>query len=253
MEEKMRLELNNIFFSYDGQKALKGISCAFESGKFYGIFGPNGSGKSTLLKIITGELPPQSGSIAPHLPLQQRARFLALVEQETPPRIPLRVREVVALGRYPWRRQRDNPAALENALNALALLPLAERPFNHLSGGEKQRVLLARALAQDTELLLLDEPASSLDLKHQITFYCLLQQLTRQGKCVVMVSQDLFLAPQYLDQALLLKNGQLAACGIPNAILDAANIQQVFGCTLPTTSAGTMNPLACEKDRLPCS
>ena len=238
----MRLELNNIFFSYAGQKALRGIHCVFESGKFYGIFGPNGSGKSTLLKIITGELPPQSGSIVPHLPPAQRARFLALVEQETPGRIPLRVREIVSLGRYPWRRQQDNPAAIENALNALALQPLAERPFNHLSGGEKQRVMLARALAQDTELLLLDEPASSLDLKHQITFYCLLQQLTHEGKCVVMVSQDLFLAPQYLDQALLLQNGQLAASGIPGDILDAAKIQQVFGCTLPAREFPATSP-----------
>lgn len=231
----MRFELHQIEFSHVGaeRKTLNRVSAVFESGHFYGIFGPNGSGKSTLLKMITAELRPDKGHCEPHLSPENRARILSLVEQELPPRIPLKVREVVALGRYPWRGHPENPAMVESALEALSLLPFAERPYDQLSGGEKQRVMLARAIAQNTELLLLDEPASSLDLNHQIEFYRFLQKLARQGRCVIMVSQDLFLAPQYLDWMLLLKEGVLAAEGKPAEIMTNDMIKQVFGCSLP--------------------
>lgn len=231
----MRFELHQIEFSHAAaeRKTLNAISTVFEGGRFYGVFGPNGSGKSTLLKIITGELRPHKGHCDPHFSPANRARILSLVEQELPSRIPLQVREVVALGRYPWRGLPENPALVESALEALSLLPFSERPYDQLSGGEKQRVMLARAIAQDTELLLLDEPASSLDLNHQIELYRFLQKLARQGRCVIMVSQDLFLAPQYLDRMLLLKEGKLAAVGIPVEIMTNDRIKQVFGCTLP--------------------
>ncbi len=231
----MRFELQQIEFSHAGaeRKTLNNISTIFESGRLYGLFGPNGSGKSTLLKIITGELQPHKGSCQPQFSAESRARILSLVEQELPPRIPLKVREVVTLGRYPWRGLSENPVLVESALETLSLLPFAERSYDQLSGGERQRVMLARAIAQDTEFLLLDEPASSLDLKHQIAFYCFLQKLARQGRCVIMVSQDLFLAPQYLDWMLLLKEGELAAEGKPAEILTSDMIKRVFGCSLP--------------------
>lgn len=203
------IELKNVSFSYSpGNPVLKGISACFESGVFYGIFGPNGCGKSTLLKLITGELVPDSGSISPRWndPLERACR-LAMVEQEIPRRIPLTVREVVALGCYPWVKRGNMSSDVEVILNELQLAPLAEKPFSHLSGGERQRTMLARSVAQDTPILLLDEPASSLDIGFQHEFYRLLRRFARKGKCIVMISHDLFIAPHYLDEALLLKGG----------------------------------------------
>ena len=186
-------------------------------------------GKSTLLKLITGELSPDSGTVLPHWsdPLERACR-LAMVEQEIPGRIPLTVREVVALGRYPWMRRRKVSSDIEEILNELQLVPLAEKPYSHLSGGERQRTMLARAVAQDTPILLLDEPASSLDIGFQHEFYRLLRRFARKGKCIVMISHDLFIAPHYLDDALLLKEGTLFAGGTPTEVITTENLHRVF-------------------------
>ena len=224
------IELKNVCFSYSlGNPVLEGISIRFNAGAFYGIFGPNGCGKSTLLKLITGELAPDSGSISPRWndPLERACR-LAMVEQEIPGRIPLTVREVVALGRYPWMRRRKVSSDIEAILNDLQLVPLAEKPYSHLSGGERQRTMLARAVAQDTPILLLDEPASSLDIGFQHEFYRLLRRFARKGKCIVMISHDLFIAPHYLDEALLLKDGMLFARGTPAQVIHPGNLRVVF-------------------------
>ncbi len=224
------IELKNVCFSYSpGNPVLEGISIRFNAGAFYGIFGPNGCGKSTLLKLITGELVPDSGSISPRWndPLERACR-LAMVEQEIPGRIPLTVREVVALGRYPWMRRRKVSSDIEEILNELQLTPLAEKPYSRLSGGERQRTMLARAVAQDTPILLLDEPASSLDIGFQHEFYRLLRRLADRGKCIVMISHDLFIAPHYLDEALLLKDGMLFARGTPAQVIQPGNLRVVF-------------------------
>ena len=224
------IELKNVCFSYSpGNPVLEGISIRFNAGAFYGIFGPNGCGKSTLLKLITGELAPDSGSISPRWndPLERACR-LTMVEQEIPGRIPLTVREVVALGRYPWMRRRKVSSDIEEILNELQLTPLAEKPYSRLSGGERQRTMLARAVAQDTPILLLDEPASSLDIGFQHEFYRLLRRLADRGKCIVMISHDLFIAPHYLDEALLLKDGMLFARGTPAQVIHPGNLRVVF-------------------------
>ncbi len=224
------IELENVSFSYSpGSPVLKGISARFSAGGFYGIFGPNGCGKSTLLKLIFGELVPDSGNISPRWndPLERACR-LAMVEQEIPGRIPLTVREVVALGRYPWVRRRKVSSDIEEILNELQLAPLAENPYSHLSRGERQRTMLARAVAQDTPILLLDEPASSLDIGFQHEFYRLLRRFARKGKCIVMVSHDLFIAPHYLDEALLLKEGTIFAEGTPAQVVSPENLHAVF-------------------------
>ena len=224
------IELKNVSFSYSsGNPVLKEITTRFNAGAFYGIFGPNGCGKSTLLKLITGEIVPDSGSISPRWndPLERACR-LAMVEQEIPGRIPLTVREVVALGRYPWMRRRKALSDIQEVLNELQLAPLAEKPYSHLSGGERQRTMLARAVAQDTPILLLDEPASSLDIGFQHEFYRLLRRFARKGKCIVMISHDLFIAPHYLDEALLLKGGTIFARGTPAQMLSPENLRAVF-------------------------
>lgn len=226
------IELENVTFGYAGRPVLNKLSTRFEPGRFYGIFGPNGSGKSTLLKLITGELTPNSGRLAPtYATASERARTLAVVEQEIPARIPLSVREVVALGRYPWRKSTGNTAVVEDAVRRLQLTELSSQPYSNLSGGERQRVMLARAVAQATPFLLLDEPASSLDIGFQRAFYRLLRQFAREGKCVLMVSHDLFIAPHYLDAALLLHQGRLIAAGTPGEVLAAERLTTVFDCT----------------------
>jgi iron complex transport system ATP-binding protein len=227
------IELRKVDFSYSENKVLAGVSATFPFGGLHGVFGPNGSGKSSLLKIITGELRPDAGEVSPtySCPLQ-RARSLTFVEQEIPARIPLSVREVVWLGRYPWKRDSSGNEAAEQALKTLKLSGIADKPYNQLSGGERQRVMLARALAQDTGILILDEPASSLDIRYQNFLYELLQELSAFGKCVIMVSHDFFIAPRYLNTALLMNEGRIHAAGSPDKVLSPENIQDVFRCKI---------------------
>ena len=223
------IELKNIIFSYKDHRVLDDVSATFEPGRFYGIFGPNGCGKSTLLKIITGELTPDSGTVLPFFSgVLERARKIAFVEQDVPVRIPLSVRAVTALGRYPWRRGPEKPEVVERVLGMLRLLPFAEKPYNCLSGGERQRVMLARALAQETPILILDEPASSLDIGFQHSFYKTLRELSDQGKCILMVSHDLFTAPRYLGCALLLNGGKIHGAGAPEQTLSPEHLNRVF-------------------------
>lgn len=226
------IELENVTFSYSGHRVLNDVSAGFAPGCFYGIFGPNGCGKSTMLKLITGELNPESGRITPRWrdPLE-RARRLAVVEQEIPNRIPLTVREIVALGRYPWERGgQSDPHVVDRVLESMRLAELAGSAYGNLSGGERQRVMLARAAAQETPVLLLDEPASSLDIGFQHAFYRMLRGLAEQGKCVVMVSHDLFIAPNYLDEALMLKDGRIFCRGRADEVVSDGNLQAVFQC-----------------------
>ena len=221
----------NLEFSYNGkQKVLSGVSLGFETGKFYGIYGPNGSGKSTLLKVLTGELKCSAGSVVPgwRTPLE-RALHIALVEQQGPVTLPLTVAETAALGRYPWERSsRGRGGEVNEILEKLELLPLANRPFNALSGGEKQRVMLARALVQNTPVLCLDEPGSSLDIGFQHTLCRILKELTEQGKCIIMISHDLFAAPAYLDRMILIDGGKVVAEGSPGELKEKKIVRRVF-------------------------
>ena len=227
------IKLDNVDFSYSDKKVLSGISTDFAPGEFYGIFGPNGSGKSTLLKILTGELSPKTGALTPNYSNAiERARKMAFVEQEIPSGIPLTVREVVMLGRYPWKRNPGHHQAVDEAITALGLTQYAGKSYNCLSGGERQRVMLARSLAQETDIMILDEPASSLDITYQNSFYKLLRKLSEGGKCIIMVSHDLFIAPGYISKAILLDNGEISATGTPKQVLTPDNILQTFHCKI---------------------
>jgi iron complex transport system ATP-binding protein len=231
----MHYKLENINFTYKNseRKTLIDINCSFEKRKFYGIYGPNGSGKSTLLKILSCEVKADSGKIILPFPKEKRAQHLALIEQNIPVNIPLSVKDTVALGKYPWRKEKYNEKNLQNALLAMDLIKLSERNYSTLSGGEKQRVMLARALTQNTEFLLLDEPGSSLDLKHQISLYKLLKNEAKNGRCIIMVSQDLFLATKYIDEIILMKEGKLLKKGKTQDILKQNTIEETFNCKVP--------------------
>lgn len=226
------VECENINFSYGREKIISDVSLKFEAGKFYGIFGPNGSGKSTLLKLLTGELRPDSGKLSPEQKnLLLRARDMALLEQHVPPFLPLNAAETIALGRYPWKRQLHNTDRQEimDVLNEVGLASAADRPYNQLSGGEKQRVMLARTLIQNTKVLFLDEPGSSLDAGFQHTFCKILHRLAAEkGKCIIMVSHDLYAAPLYLDFMILLSRGRIMKQGTPAELRNSPELRELF-------------------------
>ena len=236
------LTLKNIGFAYGPLRVLQGIDLEIKPGEMIGILGPNGSGKSTLLKILDGVLPAQEGSISLYdQPLQklkrrQIARQIAMVAQENHFRFSFTALEVVLMGRFPhlkrlqFESHRDLAIAQE-ALRATQVADLAGRPVHTLSGGEKQQVLIARALAQEPQLILLDEPSSFLDLKHKRAIFQLIANLSREkGLGVVVVSHDIDLAAYYCGSLLLLKQGKIYAKGSPAEVITKENIEAVYDC-----------------------
>lgn len=227
---------------YGSTPVLSDATLQVSRGELLGIVGPNGSGKSTLLKAMSRVLPPRQGRIL----LQEddiykmrparAARHLAVVPQESGLDFPFTVEDVVMMGRIPHlkRFQREGPQDREivrEAMRQTNIIELAERLVTELSGGEKQRVLIARALAQEPEVLFLDEPTSFLDLNYQIEIMDLLNRLRyEQGLTAVMVVHDLNLASQYCDNLLVLKAGQIFTAGNPAQVLTEALIKEVYGC-----------------------
>jgi iron complex transport system ATP-binding protein len=250
----MNLRIEQLDFRYvPGRPVLRAVSLQMPSGRVTGLFGPNGSGKSTLMRCLNGSLRPQSGEVwvgeqaVARLHRRETARLMAVVSQDTPPSLPFTALEVVLLGRYPhgeiWREDSTEEIAFaRRCLARLDVEDLAERPFEELSGGERQRVIVARALAQDTRVLLWDEPVSHLDVRHQLELYRLARALADEGRTVVMVCHDLILAPLFIDHAVLLKNGTVAAAGVPEEVLTPKNLAAVFAVrmTLERPGSGTV-------------
>ena len=238
----MTLELQNIHYRYPGaaHDALAGVSLAVRPKKFHAVVGPNGSGKTTLLRIALGALSPHAGRAdvigrpVSRWPRQELARVVGVVPQREDNLFPQRVRETVVLGRYPhlslWGRERpEDHAAVECALVACDALHLADRWVWTLSGGEYQRVRVARALAQEPKLLVLDEPGMSLDLKHAMTLFELIRGLVDdQGLGVLMITHDLNLAARFADSLLLLESGRPIASGAPAEVLTQQHVETVF-------------------------
>lgn len=222
------IKLENLSFSYGDTPVLKRFNYEFQPGRFYGVFGANGSGKSTLLKLITGELTPSAGLVEPcYKKEEDRARNIGFMEQQCPEIIPMSVRDVVELGRYPWRRICSD-FSIDPVLDQMNLRSLENRIYSTLSGGEKQRVMLARILAQNTPVLLLDEPFSSLDVGNQHQFYRILKTLAENGKCVIMVTHDVFVSAGYLDEAVFLKDGSLYCSGCPDQIFSETLFRAIY-------------------------
>lgn len=227
--------LRDVDFSYDERPVLRRISFALRAGEFVGIVGPNGSGKSTLIDLIDGIHQPVSGEVlVKDLPTRRyrrrdMAREVALVPQHFDLDFDLDVREVVEMGAY--CRGKD-PAASgdpEQMLARLGVDDLASRRFSELSGGEKQLVVLAQALMQQAPLLLLDEPASALDVSHQLRLFDLLKELNADGLTVLCILHDLNLALHYFDKLLVLSDGEVAAFGPPDEVLRPEILDAVYG------------------------
>jgi len=235
----MRLSINGIQFCYHSQDVLKDISLELGQGEVMSLVGPNGSGKTTLLKCINRILKPQKGHIlidgnnVTRVSLKEMAKSLGYVQQSAPTSFPLTVFDMVMLGRKPhidWGIGKRDREVVFNIINMLDLGNLSFRLFNELSGGEKQKVLMARALAQEPGILLLDEPTSNLDLKHQMEVMSLVVQMSKQrGLSAVMAIHDLNLATSFSDKLVMLKNGIIFAAGRCDEIINVTNIREVYG------------------------
>jgi len=230
-----------VSFAYGARPVLHGVSLQARSGEVLGIVGPNGSGKSTLLRTLCGTLRPRAGRVliggedVARLSRVAVARRVAVVPQN--PHLPeaFTVWEIALLGRTPHLRllQAEGPrdfAAVRRALEACGVWHLADRRVGELSGGETQRVVIARALAQEPRLLLLDEPTSHLDIRHQTTILDLVSTLaSTRGLAVVAVFHDLNLAAQYCHRLAIVRDGSLLAEGTPRAVMTAANVGRAYG------------------------
>lgn len=236
-------ELRDASYSYPAAEtpAVRGVSVAFASGLHHAILGPNGAGKSTLLRLVLGLLRPASGTA--HLggrPVDSRrrrdiARRVGVVTQEPRSDLPLTVRAYVEMGRHPylhpWQELRAEDAeAVRAALTRVEVGDLADRLLSDVSGGELQRVRLARALAQEPRLLLLDEPTAHLDLGHEMRIFRLVNHLVEDGgMTVVTVTHNLHLASRFADRLVMMVGGQIVASGEPGEVLRAGPVERAFG------------------------
>lgn len=236
----MRVAVRGVSLAYSAEPVLRDVDLEVREGEILAVVGPNGAGKSTLLRAISGALRPQEGVI--YLDFQavwsfsarERARKLAMVEQGAQPAFDFTVQELVELGRVPHLGRLQgfrsvDQAAVARALAFTGLTDLAHRRWSELSGGEKQRALLAMAFAQEPEVLLLDEPTAHLDVAHQIELMQLISKFAEKGGTVIMALHDLNLALAFAHRLALLHRGRLLACGAPKDVLTPALLREVFG------------------------
>jgi len=234
------LQASALCFSYGDVPVVRGVELSAGEGELIGLIGPNGSGKTTLLELLMGLLRPDAGSVrigdtpVDTLSRRELARRVSLVPQEVGLRFALTVREVVAMGRNPHlgRFEPEGQRDLDTVARALAATGtegLAERAVDTLSGGERQRVLIARSIAQETPVLLLDEPTANLDVSHQLEVLTLIREIVRHGACAVAAIHDLSLASRYCDRLSMLFEGTLVADGSPVEVLTEHNLDRYFG------------------------
>lgn len=236
----MRIDASRLSVTAQGARILDGVSFSLDGGELVGLIGPNGAGKSTLLRTLAGLAAASSGSLlidgAPVAAIDRRAlaRTVAYLPQNGPAHWGLSVEAVVRLGRLPHRGRSTggdahDAAAVERAMQATGIADLRRRAVDTLSGGERLRALLARALAVEAPVLLADEPVAALDPRHQLLTMALLRETARSGRLVVAVLHDLSLACRFCDRLLLLRGGALIADGPWRDTLTDANIAAAYG------------------------
>ncbi|MBN1785651.1 MAG: heme ABC transporter ATP-binding protein [Candidatus Methanofastidiosa archaeon] len=237
----MELQVSSLDFGYFTKNVLKNISFTARSGEVFGIVGPNGSGKTTLLKCLRMALVPKRGKIKldgediTKWDRTEIAKYFGVVPQNTNISFPFTVLEIVMMGRIPHlgRMQSEGKEDIEIVKRAMKLTAISDlyyRYASNLSGGEVQRVIIARALAQQPKILLLDEPTSNLDINHQFETMKLIRYLAKkENMIVVIISHDLNLSMRYCDNLLLLDGGKVFSAGRPEDVLTSENIRKVYG------------------------
>ena len=241
------LTAKNINLQLGIHKVVDQVSVDIKTNEFVGLIGPNGAGKSSLLRLLAGLVKPDNGaihlSISDHasisektiekIPAQKRAQFMAYLAQHENPAWPLSVKNLVALGRSPWNTSinlcEEDDIAIAHALKTTDIDALSERPVTELSGGELQRVLLARVFAGNPQLIIADEPIAALDVYHQLHIMELLQAHAQQGGAVIAALHDLSLAARFCSRLILMHHGKIVAEGEPTQVLTPQNLAQVYG------------------------
>ncbi|MDD5449708.1 MAG: ABC transporter ATP-binding protein [Candidatus Omnitrophica bacterium] len=234
------LKVENLSSGYSSRPVIKGLNFSVDKGEFIGIIGPNGAGKSTLIKTISRAMRPSAGHVyydakdIYKISLNESARSIAVVPQDTLIIFEFLVKDIVMMGRFPHikRFKRETEADFKAVARCLDLTNtggLAKRLINELSAGERQRVIIAKALAQEPGLLILDEPTSHLDISHQIEIFDLLKRLTKEeGLTIICVLHDLNLAAEYCDRLILMNEGLIREQGAPKEVLTYEIIEEIY-------------------------
>lgn len=233
--------INNARFGYHSNvPVLNGIDLAILERDFVGLIGPNGSGKTTVLRLINKTIPVRAATVSVFgqdvatIEHKSLARIVGTVGQDTESPFAFSVKQMVMMGRSPYLARWAKESAqdikiVDSALAQTDTLELADRPISELSGGERQRVMIAQALAQEPRILLLDEPTSHLDIKHQLSILKLIKALNTSGMTIMAVFHDLKLAARYCDKLALLNHGKIVAYGSPEVVLTQTNLFNVYG------------------------
>lgn len=244
------LQVRNLNFNYGKYDVLKNISFSIPKGCLCGLFGPNGCGKTTLFKCCLGFLPFSEGMVrvvgenTQNLKLAQMAKRIAYVPQEHRPSFPYQVKEIVLMGRTPHFRgvfrirKQDRQKAFE-ALEILGILKLADRPYNQLSGGQRQMVLIARAIAQETPLIFLDEPTAALDFSNQIRIWQIMRHIAENGVTVIACTHDPNHVSWFCHQTIIMNNKGLIADGPPDVVMKESVLHQIYQDICAVRNIGT--------------
>jgi iron complex transport system ATP-binding protein len=241
---KTAVAITSLSYAFGNLTVLKNLSFSINGGEFFIIIGPNGSGKTTLMKLIAGLLKTGTGCIRiferdiRNFSPKSLARLVAYVPQRLEVGIPFSVEDTILMGRAPRQKMLGLPRmedhqAVRQAMAFTRVSHLSARKLDQLSGGEQQRVVIARALCQEPRIVLLDEPTASLDLSHQLQVMDLMERLkSERGVTVIMVSHDVNLAAIYADRLLLLDEGEIRSMGPPGRVLTLENLEATYGCKL---------------------